>query len=47
MDTLIEKLKLMDYRDFLTINKYIIENRDAEKFHKFARGQVLAAAIKR
>lgn len=47
MDQLVNRLKLMDFRDFLAINKYIIEERDAKKYHAFARAQVLAAAMRR
>lgn len=47
IDQLVTRLKLMDYRDFLTINKYIIEERNATEYHAFARAQVLAAAMRR
>lgn len=47
MDELIQKLGFLDYRDFLAINKYIIESKKASDYHIYARGQVLAAAMRK
>lgn len=47
MGTLSEDLNRLDYRDFLAVNKYVIEAQRAEDYHIHARGKVLAAAIKR
>ena len=47
MDQLVEKLGFLDYRDFLAVNKYIIESKRAEEYHVFARGQILSEAMKR
>jgi hypothetical protein len=33
MDQLVEKLGYMDYRDFLTCNKYIIEAKRSKDYH--------------
>jgi ribosomal protein S18 len=46
MDDLVLKLKHMDYRDFLAVNKYILESKKAEEYHVTARGKVLTAAMK-
>ena len=47
MDNLVDNLNRLDYRDFLTVNKYIIESQREEEYHIHARGKVLAAAVKR
>lgn len=47
MDQLVEKLGFLDYRDFLAINKYIIESKRAKEYHAFARGKILSEAVKR
>jgi ribosomal protein S18 len=47
MDDLVVKLKHMDYRDFLAVNKYILESKKSEEYHITARGKVLSAAMKK
>ncbi|CAI2385179.1 unnamed protein product [Moneuplotes crassus] len=47
MDNLIEKLTRLDYRDFLAVNKYILEARNSKETHLQARAHVLAAAMRR
>lgn len=47
MDELVEKLGFLDYRDFLAVNKYIIESKRSQEYHTFARGQILSQAVKR
>lgn len=47
MDDLVVKLKHMDYRDFLAVNKYILESKKSEEYHIIARGKVLSAAMKK
>lgn len=47
MDELVEKLGYMDYRDFLAVNKYVIENHRPEKmtYSKEKRLQRVRAII--
>jgi len=47
LDNLVYKLTKLDYRDFLVVNKYILESRNSKDYHIYARGQVLAAAVKK
>lgn len=47
MDKLIEALGYLDYRDLLAANKYMLESKKKSNYHKYARGQVLAAAMGR
>jgi hypothetical protein len=45
IDMLAKKLKSLDYRDFLAVNKYVIESRNSKLFHQQARSQILSIAM--
>ena len=47
LDDLATNLTKLDYRDFLAVNKYILEGRNSNEYHSFARAQVLAAAVRK
>ena len=47
MDTLVEKLGFMDYRDALACNKYILEAKRSGDYHQQARARVLQTAFSR
>lgn len=47
MDSLIEKMGYLDYRDALAANKYILEAREKGDFHQKARAKLLAVAYAR
>lgn len=47
MDELVRKMNYLDYRDFLAINKYIIESKRTNDYHIIARGNVLQTVVEK
>ena len=47
MDKLIENLGYLDYRDLISVNRYVLETKRSKDYHNQTRAKVLSYALKK